>query len=69
MCVTALSVLQTLYLPPGSSYAIFKPIKHGQLNVESGHSLMGVVNMLEDLWTKAIEDTLHINRKKFKVKI
>lgn len=29
---------------------------------------MGVVDMLEDLWTKAIEDTLHINRKKFKVK-
>lgn len=56
----------TLYLPPGSSYAIFKPIKHGQLNVDSGHSLMGVVDMLEDLWTKAIEDTLHINRKKFK---
>ena len=25
--------------------------------------------MLEDLWTKAVEDTLHINRKKFKVKM
>lgn len=37
--------------------------------MDGGHSLMGVVDMLEDLWTKAIEDTLHINRKKFKVSI
>lgn len=37
--------------------------------MDGGHSLMGVVDMLEDLWTKAIEDTLHINKKKFKVRI
>ncbi|XP_065899738.1 actin-related protein 8-like isoform X2 [Dysidea avara] len=56
----------TLYLPPGSCYTLFKPIKHGRLNVDNGLSLMGVANMLDVLWTKAIEDTLNIKKKRFK---
>jgi len=60
-------LLQTLYLPPGSCYTLFKPIKHGRLNVDDGFSLMVVANMLDDLWTKAIEDTLNIKKKRFKV--
>jgi len=28
---------------------------------------MAVANMLDDLWTKAIEDTLNIKKKRFKV--
>jgi len=67
-CIIISVFLQTLYLPPGSCYTLFKPIKHGRLNVDDGLSLMGVANMLDDLWTKAIEDTLNIEKKKFKVK-
>ena len=34
---------------------------------DGGHSLSFVLNMLEDLWTKAIEEYLEIERKNFKV--
>ena len=36
--------------------------------MDNGLSLMGVANMLDVLWTKAIEDTLNIKKKRFKVK-
>ena len=35
--------------------------------MDDGFSLMVVANMLDDLWTKAIEDTLNIKKKRFKV--
>ncbi|KAL5473103.1 hypothetical protein EMCRGX_G027548 [Ephydatia muelleri] len=56
-----------LYLAPDSGYRVFKPLRYGKLNVASDcpHSL--VLNMLEDLWTKAIEDFLGIPRKEFKM--
>lgn len=71
-----------LYLPPGSNYKVYKPFKYGRLNVShappsssqdshagatEGHSLSFVLSMLEDLWTKAIEEFLEIDRKDFKV--
>lgn len=34
-----------------------------------GYSLSFVLNMLEDLWTKAIEEYLEIERKDFKVRV
>lgn len=54
-------------MAPDSGYRVFKPLRYGKLNVASDcpHSL--VLNMLEDLWTKAIEDFLGIPRKEFKV--
>ena len=80
------SLPQVLYLPTGSNYLVYKPFKHGRLNVTQpppgstqdpqtpgpphftgDHSLSFVMNMLEDLWTKAIEEYLEIERKDFKV--
>jgi len=59
---------------------VYKPFKYGRLNVKQdgegdsdlgesggGHSLSFVLNMLEDLWTKAIEEYLEVEKKDFKV--
>ena len=65
--------MQVLYLPPGSEYLVYKPFKYGRLNVQKegvdneNHSLSFVLSILEDLWTKAIEDYLEIEKKNFKV--
>ena len=65
-----------LYLPEDSGYLVYKPFRYGRLNVQEantpqgaaeGHSLTLVMNVLEDLWTKAIEEYLEIERKDFKV--
>ena len=64
-----------LYLPPESGYIVYKPFRYGRLNVSQdssnpngGHSMSFVMNMLEDLWTRAIEEYLEIERKDFKVR-
>lgn len=67
---------EVLYLPPDSGYIIYKPFRYGQLNVKrqktitqdatEGHSMSSVMNMLEDLWTRAIEEYLEIEKKNFK---
>ena len=66
-----------MYLPPGSDYVVYKPFRYGRLNLRhsggsgggggEGHSLSFLMNMLEDLWSKAIEEYLEIERKDFKV--
>ncbi len=66
-----------LYLPEDSGYLVYKPFRYGRLNVRDeasppqgtaeGHSLTLVMNILEDLWTRAIEEYLEIERKDFKV--
>ena len=68
-------------MPGGSGYIVYKPFKYGRLNViqddqgksdlgESGggYSLSFVLNMLEDLWTKAIEEYLEVEKKDFKAR-
>ena len=68
-------------MPKDSGYVVYKPFKYGTLNVaaqdsqggvsagsKEGHSLSFVLCMLEDLWTRAIEDYLEVDRKNFRVR-
>lgn len=73
---------QVLYLPRDSGYTVFKPLRYGKLNTSSDSTLdasgdsgegdstrpshQAVLSMLEDLWTRAVEEYLQIERKDFK---
>ena len=69
MCVrkSAHASLQALYVPPGSPYCVYKPMKHGRLNVGPSQSLQSLLDILEDLWTQAIHEVLEIRREDLKV--
>ena len=58
---------QALYVPPGSPYCVYKPMKHGRLNVGPSQSLQSLLDILEDLWTQAIYEVLEIKREDLKV--
>ena len=60
-------LLQALYVPPGSPYRVYKPMKHGHLNINPHQSLRNLLDILEDLWTQAIKEVLSIEREEFKV--
>ncbi len=69
--------LQVLYLPSDSGYLVYKPFRYEKLNVKKvgdelhsggAYSLSHAINILEDLWSKAIEDYLDIEKKDFKVR-
>lgn len=52
---------------------MYRPLRYGQLNssqFDKEHSNLSrttLLSMLEDLWTKAIEEYLQIDKKDFKV--
>ena len=63
----SLPLSQALYLPSGADYSLLKPMRHLTLKETSlSLSRSNVLSMLEDLWTKALEDYLEIPRKEFK---
>ena len=65
--LTHLSLSQALYLPSEADYSLLKPMRHLTLKETSlSLSRSNVLSMLEDLWTKALEDYLEIPRKEFK---
>ncbi|XP_064406302.1 actin-related protein 8-like isoform X2 [Halichondria panicea] len=66
---------EVLYLPPGSGYTVYRPLRYGQLNCTNHDSLpqwaaplsrSALLSMLEDLWTKAFEEYLQIDKRDFK---
>ena len=64
---TCIPSLQALYLPPSAGYLVYKPLRYGRLNTAGGtRSLSSVLNQLEDLWSKAIEEFLDIPQREFK---
>ena len=61
------SLHQALYLPSEADYSLLKPMRHLTLKDPSlSLSRSNILSMLEDLWTKAVEDYLEIPRKEFK---
>ncbi len=61
------SLFQALYLPSDADYSLLKPMHHLTLKGASlSLSRSNILSMLEDLWTKALEDYLEIPRKEFK---
>jgi actin-related protein 8 len=57
---------KALYVPPGSSYRVYKPMKYGHLNINAHQSLRNLLDMLEDLWSQAIKEVLDIEKRDFK---
>ncbi len=70
--MTKISDLQVLYLPAGSGYTVYKPLRYGRLNCSQYSQTISLsrttlLNMLEDLWTKVFEEYLQIDKREFKV--
>lgn len=68
LCMNNSCILfQALHLPAGAPYQLYKPLRRAKLNVSPTISRTCVLNQLEDLWARAIEECLDIPRRDFKV--
>lgn len=74
--LTGQIISQVLYLPVGSGYKVYRPLRYGRLNCSNNESpspqstslsRTNLLSMLEDLWTKAFEEYLQIDKREFKV--